>query len=160
MDIRTIIPKNSIIDSVDIEIMKCLRDNARLTTKELAQKVHLSPTPVYERLKRLERDGYIKKYVAVLDTEKLNLGFVVFCLVKLKVMNKQNATVFECAVKEMAQVAECYNISGEFDYMLKVYSPDMYSYKEFIMNILGNIDEVGSIQSIFVMNNVKNDIDM
>ncbi len=157
MDILTIVPKNSLIDSKDIEIMRCMQENARLTTKELALKVHLSPTPVYERLKRLEREGYIKKYVAILDTEKLNLGFVVFCTVKLKVMNKQNATVFEAAVKEMAQVSECYNISGEFDYMLKVYSPDMYSYKEFIMNVLGNIDQVGSIQSIFVMNNVKND---
>jgi len=157
MDILTIVPKSNLIDSVDIEIMKCLQENARLTTKELALKVHLSSTPVYERQKRLERDGYIKKYVAILDNEKLNLGFVVFCTVKLKVMNKLNAIEFETAVNQMPQVAECYNISGEFDYMLKVYSPDMFAYKEFIMNVLGNIDQVGSIQSIFVMNNVKND---
>lgn len=157
MDILTIVPKSNLIDSVDIEIMKCLQENARLTTKELALKVHLSSTPVYERQKRLERDGFIKKYVAILDNEKLNLGFVVFCTVKLKVMNKLNAIEFETAVNQMPQVAECYNISGEFDYMLKVYSPDMFAYKEFIMNVLGNIDQVGSIQSIFVMNNVKND---
>ena len=143
------------LDETDIQILKFLQENSRLTTKELAAKVHLSTTPVYERQKRLEREGYIKKYVAVLDPEKLNLGFVVFCSVKLRVMNKQNANAFERLIADVPQVAECYNISGEFDYLLKVYTPDMATYKEFILNTLGSIEPIGSIQSTFVMNHVK-----
>ena len=83
-NISTLIePKSGELDATDIKILTCLQDNSRLTTKELAAKVHLSTTPVFERQKRLEREGYIKKYIAVLDPEKLNLGFVVFCCVKL-----------------------------------------------------------------------------
>ena len=84
-NISTLIePKAGELDATDIKILTCLQDNSRLTTKELAAKVHLSTTPVFERQKRLEREGYIKKYIAVLDPEKLNLGFVVFCCVKLR----------------------------------------------------------------------------
>ncbi len=148
-------PKAGELDMTDIQILTCLQDNSRLTTKELAAKVHLSTTPVFERQKRLEREGYIRKYIAVLDPEKLNLGFVVFCCVKLRMMTRETAQHFEQAVLNMREVAECYNISGEFDYLLKVYSPDMRSYKEFIMNVLGTTDTVGSIQSMFVMNPIK-----
>ena len=72
------------LDKVDLQILRTLQENARLTTKELAAQVSLSSTPVFERLKRLEREGYIKKYIAVLDADKLNQGFVVFCNVKLR----------------------------------------------------------------------------
>ena len=79
------------LDKVDLQILRTLQENARLTTKELAAQVSLSSTPVFERLKRLEREGYIKKYIAVLDADKLNQGFVVFCNVKLRRMNKDIA---------------------------------------------------------------------
>ena len=78
------------LDHIDLQILRTLQDNARLTTKELAARVHLSTTPVFERLKRLEAQGYIKKYIAVLDAEKLNRGFLVFCRVKLRRLNKRN----------------------------------------------------------------------
>ena len=146
---------NETLDEIDVQILKTLQKNAKLTTKELADAVHLSPTPVFERQKRLERQGYIKKYIAVLDPEKLNLGFVVFCCVKLRMMTRETAKSFEESVLSMSSVAECYNISGEFDYLLKVYCPDMRSYKEFIMNVLGTTDTVGSIQSMFVMSPIK-----
>ena len=74
------------LDATDIKLLRLLQEDARLTTKQLAAKVNLSTTPVFERLKRLERDGFIQKYVAILDAEKLNLGFEVFCSVKLKQM--------------------------------------------------------------------------
>ena len=108
-------PKAGELDATDIKILTCLQDNSRLTTKELAAKVHLSTTPVFERQKRLEREGYIKKYIAVLDPEKLNLGFVVFCCVRLRMMTGDAAHRFEEAARNMKEVAECYNISGEFD---------------------------------------------
>ncbi|MBQ6763525.1 MAG: Lrp/AsnC family transcriptional regulator [Bacteroidales bacterium] len=145
-----------LLDSVDLDILRCMQENARLTTKELAARVHLSTTPVFERLKRLERSGVIRKYVAVLDAEKLHLGFVVFCSVKLKQMNREVAREFVSVVKDIPQVAECYNVSGEYDYLLKIHAPDMKYYNEFIINVLGTIDSIGSILSTFVMDEIKN----
>ena len=145
-----------LLDSTDLDILRALQENARLTTKELAARVNLSTTPVFERLKRLERSGFIQKYVAVLDAEKLHLGFVVFCSVKLKQMSRETAQAFVSVVKDIPQVAECYNISGEYDYLLKIHAPDMKYYNEFIINVLGNIDSLGSILSSFVMDEIKN----
>jgi len=145
-----------LLDSVDLNILRCMQENARLTTKELAARVHLSTTPVFERLKRLERSGVIRKYVAVLDAEKLHLGFVIFCSVKLKQMNREVAREFVSVVKDIPQVAECYNVSGEYDYLLKIHAPDMKYYNEFILNVLGTIDSIGSILSTFVMDEIKN----
>ena len=145
-----------VLDSVDLQILRALQENARLTTKELAARVNLSTTPVFERMKRLERSGFIKQYVAVLDAEKLGRVFTVFCSVKLKQMNQGIAHDFISVIKDIPQVAECYNVSGEYDYLLKIQAPDMRYYNEFIINVLGNIDSIGSILSSFVMNEIKN----
>ena len=145
-----------LLDSTDLDILRLLQENARLTTKELAARVNLSTTPVFERLKRLERSGFIRKYVAVLDAEKLHLGFVVFCSVKLKQMNRDIARTFISIIKDIPQVAECYNVSGEYDYLLKIHATDMKYYNEFIINVLGTIDSIGSILSTFVMDEIKN----
>ena len=144
------------LDNVDLQILRALQENARLTTKELAAKVNLSTTPVFERMKRLERCGFIRGYVAVLDAEKLGRGFTVFCSVKLKQMNRDVAQDFISVIKDIPQVAECYNISGEYDYLLKILAPDMKYYNEFIINVLGTIDSIGSILSSFVMAEIKN----
>ena len=144
------------LDSVDLHILRALQENARLTTKELAAKVNLSSTPVFERMKRLEKAGFIKQYVAVLDADKLGRGFTVFCSVKLKQMNQGVARQFISIIKDIPQVAECYNVSGEYDYLLKIHAPDMKYYNEFIINVLGNIDAIGSILSSFVMAEIKN----
>lgn len=145
-----------VLDSTDLQILRALQDNARLTTKELAARVNLSTTPVFERMKRLEKEGFIKKYVAVLDAEKLGRGFTVFCSVKLKQMTQSVARDFISVIRDVPQVAECYNISGEYDYLLKIQAPDMKYYNEFIINVLGNIDAIGSTLSSFVMNEIKN----
>jgi Lrp/AsnC family leucine-responsive transcriptional regulator len=145
-----------LLDSVDLQILRLMQDNARLTTKELAAKVHLSTTPVFERLKRLEKEGFIKKYIAVLDAEKLGRGFTVFCSVKLKQMSRDVAKHFTTVVRDIPQVAECYNVSGEYDYLLKIQAPNMKYYNEFIINVLGTIDSIGSILSAFVMDEIKN----
>ena len=146
----------TVLDAVDLDILRCLQENARLTTNELAARVKLSTTPVFERLKRLERSGFIQKYVAILDAEKLHRGFVVFCSVKLKQMTRDTARAFVSVIQDIPQVAECYNISGEYDYLLKIHAPDMKYYNEFIINVLGTIDSIGSILSSFVMNEIKN----
>ena len=143
------------LDKIDTLILRTLQHNARLTIKELAAEVHLSTTPVFERLKRLERQGYIKKYIAILNAQKLNQGFVVYCNVKLRRMNRDIAKDFVERIREVPQVTECYNISGNFDYLLKIHALDMKSYQEFILNVLGAIESVGSIESTFVMEEIK-----
>ena len=144
------------LDNIDLQILRALQENARLTTKELAAQVHLSTTPVFERVKRLEREGFILKYAAVLDAGKLGRGFTVFCSVKLKQMTRSVARNFISVIKDIPQVIECYNISGEYDYLLKIQASDMKYYNEFIINVLGNIDSIGSILSSFVMDEIKN----
>jgi len=143
------------LDKTDLQILRILQNNSKLTTKEVAARVNLSTTPVFERLKRLEAEGYIKKYIAVLDAEKLNFGFIVFCSVKLRRLNRDIAAEFTRVIQSIPEVAECYNISGEYDYLLKIHAPDMKYYQEFILNVLGTIDSLGSLTSTFVMAEVK-----
>lgn len=143
------------LDKIDLKILRTMQSNSKLTTKELAQQVNLSTTPVFERLKRLESEGYIKKYVAVLDADKLNFGFVVFCSVKLKRVNREIANDFIRVIQDIPEVSECYNISGEYDYLLKIHAPDMKYYQAFILNVLGTIESLGSLTSTFVMAEVK-----
>ena len=143
------------LDQTDLRILRTLQNDAKLTTKELAAAVNLTPTPVFERLKRLERQGFIRRYVAVLDAEKLGQGLIVFCHVKLRHMNRDIASDFERRIKDIAEVTECYNTSGNFDYLLKVHARDMKQYQEFVLNKLGAIESLGSLESTFVMSEVK-----
>ena len=143
------------LDQTDLKILRILQQNARLTNKELAAQVNLSTTPVFERLKRLERNGYIKKYVAVLDADKLNRGFIVFCNVKMSRLSKEIARDFMERMLNIPEVTECYNISGQFDYLLKIHAPDMRYYQQFVLNVLGTIENLGSLESTFVMDTLK-----
>ena len=144
-----------ILDETDLQLLRTLQKNAKLTTKELAEAVHLTPTPVFERQKRLERQGYIKKYVAVLDPEMLDQGLQVFCKVKLKQINHEIADAFVRRILRIPEVTECYNTSGAYDYLLKVRARDMKQYQEFVLNKLGEIESLSSIESTFVMSEVK-----
>lgn len=143
------------LDSVDLAILRALQNNAKLTTKELAELVHLSPTPVFERQRRLERQGYIKKYVAVLDAGKLGNGFIVFCYIRLKQHSKAYGKQFMEAISRINEVTDCYNTSGDYDFMMKVYVKDMGYYQDFVLNKLGELDCIGSLHSIFVIGEVK-----
>ncbi|MGN0028538.1 MAG: Lrp/AsnC family transcriptional regulator [Marinilabiliaceae bacterium] len=146
------------LDKTDYHILRILQQNCNLTTKELAQQANLSTTPVFERVRRMEKDGVIRKYVAVLDNAKINYGFTVYCNVKLKQVNYQSAKEFVEAIKPLREVSECYNVSGEYDYILKIYARDMKDYQHFILNVLGKIDSIGGIQSNFVIDTAKDDI--
>lgn len=145
------------LDKTDLQLLRILQTNARLTIRELALRVDLSSTPVSERLKRLENEGYISRYIAVLDAEKLNQGFIIFCNVKLQRMNRDIATEFTLVIRDIPQITECYNISGNYDYLLKIHVPDMKYYQEFILNVLGGIDSLGYLESTFVMDIVKHE---
>lgn len=144
------------LDDIDLQILRLLQKRAKLTTKELADAVNLTPTPVFERQKRLEKLGYIRKYVAVLDPEKLGQSLLVFCKVKLKQMNHEIADAFTRRIARIPEVIECYNTSGQYDYLLKVRAADMKQYQEFVLNKLGEIESLASLESTFVMSEVKN----
>ncbi|MEJ5106906.1 Lrp/AsnC family transcriptional regulator [Chryseobacterium sp. MYb328] len=144
------------LDDKDIKLLKLLQNNAKLTVKELAKEINLSPSPVFERVKRLEQEGFVKRYAAILDAEKLNRGFTVFCQIKLKIHDRSVGYDFVKEILEIEEVAECYNISGDFDFLLKVQVRDMKHYQDFVFNKLGSVDSIGSTHSTFVMSEVKN----
>lgn len=145
------------LDEKDTDILRALQRNARLTNKELAATVHLSTTPTYERVKRLERLGFITQYATILNANKLNKGFAVFCSIKLRRLNSDYATAFTNMVHDLPEVTECYNISGSFDYLLRIQSPDMRSYQQFLLNVLGKHDNIAAIESTFVMEEIKHE---
>lgn len=144
------------LDKTDHALLKLLQENAMQTTKELAAKLHLSPTPVHERIKRLEKGGLIKKYVAILDSQKLQKGLTVFCNVSLKQHDREIGNKFVKDVLSLKEITECYNVSGEYDFLLKVIVKDMPEYQNFIMNRLSSIPNIGNTHSVFVMGEIKN----
>lgn len=143
------------LDKKDMAILKLLQENARITVKEISQKIHLSTTPVHERIKRMEESGVIKQYVTLLDHSKVKKGLIVICYVSLKEHSKNAGNKFIDTIHALNEVTECYNISGEFDFMLKVVSEDMNSYYDFHVNKLSQIENMGHVQSIFVMGTIK-----
>ena len=146
---------NISLDAKDIAILALLQQNARMTVKEIADKVHLSTTPVHERIKRLEASGVIKQYATLVDHTKVKKGLIAICYVSLKEHNKTAGTKFIKAINAMTEVIECYNISGEFDFMLKVVSEDMNAYHDFHVNKLSSVENMGHVQSVFVIGIIK-----
>jgi len=147
---------DEILDDTDLQLLKLLGDDSKVTMKELAAKVNLSPSPVFERVKRLEANGYIKKYMALINAEKLGYGLIVFCNIKLKHHDKSIGYEFVNDIMRLSEVVECYNISGDFDFLLKVYTKDMKHYQDFVFNKLGSVKSIGSTHSTFVMSENKN----
>ena len=143
------------LDEVDLKLLDLLQKNGKITTKEIAQSVHLSPTPVYERIKRLEKEGIIEKYVALVNAEKVGKGLIVFCDITLKEHTKEIGNQFVKEIMSLQYVSECYNISGDYDFRLKVMVRDMKHYQEFVINDLGDIKNIGSAHSTFVMGVIK-----
>lgn len=143
------------LDATDIRILRALQQNARLTVKELAARVNLSPSPTFERQKRLEREGYIQRYVAVTDHHKLGNHVIVLCNIRLKQHTHELIQQFMDTVQGIEQITECYNTSGDFDFMIKVFARDMKAYQDFMLNTLGNIDCIGSLHSVFVIGEIK-----
>ncbi|MEN9569827.1 MAG: hypothetical protein RL172_1058 [Bacteroidota bacterium] len=146
---------STLLDTKDLAILALLQQNARMTVKEIADKVHLSTTPVHERIKRMENTGVIKQYATLLDYSKVKKGLIAICYVSLKEHNKAAGIKFIKAINAMTEVIECYNISGEFDFMLKVVTEDMNAYHDFHVNKLSNIENMGHVQSVFVIGVIK-----
>src|SRR5437764_1023963 len=143
------------LDGKDLAILKLLQENARITVKEISDKVHLSTTPVHERIKRMEESGVIKQYATLVDHTKVKKGLMVVCYVSLRQHSKDAGDKFIKTILELNEIIECYNISGEFDFMLKVVCEDMNAYYDFHVNKLSQIENVGHVQSVFVMGIIK-----
>lgn len=143
------------LDQKNVAILRLLQDNARVTIKEISDKVNLSTTPVFERIKWMEETGVIRQYATLVDPAKLNKHLMVIVYVSLKQHNKTAGSKFVKAINEMNEVLECYSISGEFDFMLKVVVEDMNVYYDFHVNRLSEIENIGNVQSVFVMGVVK-----
>jgi len=143
------------LDEKDRAILRLLQDNAKITVREIAAQVHLSTTPVHERIRRLEETGVIRQYATLLDHSKVKKGLLAICYVSLKEHNKKSGAKFIRTMQEMGEVLECYIISGEFDFMLKVAVESMDAYYDFHVNKLGQVENIGHVQSTFVMGVVK-----
>jgi len=142
-------------DEKDLSILRILQKDAKLSIRDIALRINLSPTPTHERIKRLEKIGIIKGYTTVVDRKKIDKGMMVICMVALNVHNKKTAGIFIEQVSKLKEVVEFYNISGEFDFMLKILAANMDDFHEFFVNKLSEIEGIGQTKSIFVMNSIK-----
>ena len=143
------------IDEVDKKIIRLLKENAKLSIKELSSQVGISKTPVYERIKKLERSGIIEKYVAVIDNKKLINGMYVFCSVSLDVQKLKEIEIFKEEIRKLPEVLECYLMGGANDFLLKVMVKNLDDYHQFSSGKLAALNNVNQIKSTFVLDVVK-----
>ena len=143
------------LDTIDKKLLALLQQDSKQTNKELSNKLNLSVTAVYERIKKLEKKGVINKYVALVKKETIEKAFVAFCHIKLLQHTQEYVVKFEKEVTSLTEVLECYHISGDYDYLLKVLVKDMEAFREFMVKKLTTISHIGSTHSMFMINEVK-----
>ncbi|WP_062055262.1 Lrp/AsnC family transcriptional regulator [Aquimarina longa] len=143
------------MDKIDRSILLLLQKNGKITIKEIAERLHLTTTPVFERVKKLDREGYIKSYKAIIDRKKVGLQLVVFCNITLNLHQTDYLKKFEKDIQQFPEVVECYHVAGMFDYLVKIYAEDMERYQDFLSNKLASLENISKVQSSFVMTEVK-----
>ena len=144
------------LDNTDKKILTLLQQNSKQTNKQISHQLNLSVTAVYERIKKLKKGGVIKTYTAVIDTDKVGKSFLIFCHVKLLQHSREFLSNFEKEILKLDEVSECFHVSGDYDYILKIYIEDMKAYREFMVSKLTTIKHIGSTHSTFTINEVKN----
>lgn len=144
------------LDATDLKILNLLQKDAKQTHKSLADQVNLSVTAVYERIKKLEKSEIIKAFTIEVDNKILERNFMVLCHVKLVHHKQDMINEFEKEVKNLPEVLECFHVSGDYDYILKVYVKDMDAFRDFMVKKLTNLNHISSTHSSFVINQVKN----
>ena len=147
-------PNNS-LDSTDWKILSHLQNNARIPNVDLAKEVFLSPSPCLQRVKRLEESGLIRRYVTLLDPHRLGLTVSVFIQVTLEKQIEQSLEIFERSIRDRPEVMECYLMTGDADYLLRVVMPDLPSFERFMLDHLTKIPGIASIKSSFALKQVK-----
>lgn len=144
------------LDTTDKKLINLLQGDSKQTTKQLSIQLNLSVTAVYERIKKLEKQKIINRYVAIINKNKIDKSFLVFCHIKLIQHTKEYVATFEKEILKLEEVSECFHVSGDYDYILKIYVKDMDEYRAFIVNKLTAIKYIGSTQSTFTIEQVKN----
>ena len=143
------------LDEIDLKILRILQEDGRITNADLAKAIELSPPSALQRVRRLERAGYVKKYTALLDAEKLGYSITVWALISLSLHQGLPVDAFRNGVQEIPEVVECYNVSGEFDFLLKILVQDIRSYERLMHDKLSRIEGVRQLQSCFVLGTSK-----
>ncbi len=146
------------LDVSDIKILNALQKDAKITNKELSALLNLSTTAIFERIKKLEKSGLIKNYSAILDRRLLGKELLVICQIRLVRHSQQNIVDFEKQIKSIDEVKECFHISGDYDYILKAAFRNMEDYHDFMVNKLTTIPSIGNTHSLFIINEVKNEV--
>lgn len=144
------------LDLIDKKLINLLQKDSKQTTKMLSLQLNLSVTAVYERIKKLEKEKVIEKYVAIINKHKISKSFLVFCHIKLVQHSREYVTTFESEILKLEEVAECFHVSGDYDYILKIYVKDMDEYRNFMVSKLTAIKYIGSTHSTFTIEEVKN----
>lgn len=145
----------NLLDPTDIRILQLLQDNARLTNKQIGEKLHKTASPINDRIRKLQEQGYIKKYVAVLDRKKIGRGLMAFTHVQLRDHSRESLSHFESEIIKFPEVLECYHMSGQYDFILRVAVKDLDAYHEFLMSHIFETIPMGSVLSTFVMKEAK-----
>lgn len=154
MEVNNVMTRR-IPDSIDWKILRELQHNARIANVELAERVNLSPSPCLARLKALERDGFISRYVTLLNPVTVDLGVNVFVQVRLEKQVEAALKAFEKEVTGRPEVMECYLMTGTSDYLLRVVVPDLQEFQRFVTDVMARIPGVGNIQSSVALKQVK-----
>lgn len=143
------------LDDIDKKVLNLLQDNGRITNAQLAKEVGISPPPMLDRVRKLEKNGYIQKYVALVDPKKLDRGTMAFVSVSLRLHQKDAIQEFVNEIQKIPEVLECHHITGEEDYLLKVVIKDIEHYKQFLLDKLTQFDGISKIKTSFIMNTLK-----
>ncbi|WP_190809822.1 Lrp/AsnC family transcriptional regulator [Flagellimonas sp. S3867] len=145
------------LDVIDREILKILEKDAKTVAKHIAEQLGLTKTPVYERIKRLENEGFIKNYAAIIDKEKVESSITVFSFVSLEAQKGHLMDDFLNQMKQFSEVTECFVVGGEFDFLLKVIVKNLDAYYKFAKTKIATLPNIGAVKSAFVLNEVKNE---
>jgi len=143
------------LDATDTTILRILQRDSKKTAKEIANLLNLTPSPVYERIRRLEKLGYIKKYVAILDKKLINRSITTICQVSMRYHNEAFIEKFEEQIQNLKEVQECYHMAGEVDFVLKIHTKSLEDYHDFVKTKLSKIENIGVLNSTFVLKEIK-----
>jgi|TARA_B110000908_G_scaffold165316_1_gene214591 Lrp/AsnC family leucine-responsive transcriptional regulator len=144
------------LDDIDLKILRILQNNSKKTTKEIADSINLSSSPVHERIKKLEKNGYIKKYVALLNKKKIGKPITAICMVSLRYHHEGFIDKFERQIKALEEIQECYHMAGKVDFFLKINLEGLESYHDFVRSKLSKIENIGILESYFVLKEIHN----
>ncbi len=143
------------LDQTDITILRILQEDSKKTAKEIANILNLTSSPVYERIRRLEKQGFIKKYVAILDKKLIDRSVTTICQVSMRYHNEAFIEKFEEQIQNLKEVQECYHMAGQVDFILKIHTKGLEEYHDFVKTKLSKIENIGVLNSTFVLKEIK-----